>query len=759
MQEWLRGVLYARGYVEVITPHIYKTDVWKISGHYDFYGENMYFFEIDEGDGRVNEYAVKPMNCPGHVLIFDNDVRSYRDLPMRISEFGTVYRHELSGVVHGLMRARGFTQDDAHIFCTAEQVHDEVIGMLDLVDYVMGVFGFEYTAEVSTRPEKSIGEDEDWELATDALIETLEERGIPFEINEGDGAFYGPKIDIKLKDAIGRTWQCSTIQVDFNFPARFDLTYRTAENTEAQPFMLHRTILGSMERFFGILIEHYAGAFPTWLAPVQAVIIPIADRHLEHAETRRASGCEAAGVRVEVYAEQRADARQDRQGAGSRRCRTCSWSATRRSRRDTVGVRERTAGDIGAMGVAEFAEQVLAEKPVGAVRRLVAVGCASDSPTLGGYTPCANRIPLTSGTPPDAGATGPHLAAPSRAAVWSMRTSDGPRVRRDALVACVSRRLPCRGSFVFVRRQGPRAGAGHTEVSCLSAAARNPGSTTASARRECRLIGIDGSQLGIFAMTDAQRIADEQDLDLVEIAPHRRPAGLPDHGLRQVQVRAGAEGEAGAQAPDQGRDQRDQVPAQDRQARLRDQEEARRALPGCGRQGQGHDHVPRSRDGAPGARAEHPRAAGRRARRARDHRDRSPSSRAATCTCSSPRSRRRKPKESAAEDDAEAEAAEDQPAAEPPRSRRTAHMPKMKTHKGTAKRFRVTGTGKIMRGKAFKSHILEKKRPKRKRGFRQETDGRTVRHQGHQEEPRHRLAVRRDRYPLDDPRSDRPCLA
>ena len=304
------------------------------AGHYDFYGENMYFFKIDEGDGKTNEYGVKPMNCPGHVLIFGNDVRSYRDLPMRISEFGTVYRHELSGVVHGLMRARGFTQDDAHIFCTAEQVHDEVIGMLDFVDYVMGVFGFEYTAEVSTRPEKSIGDDADWDIATNALIETLTERGVPFEINEGDGAFYGPKIDIKLKDAIGRTWQCSTIQVDFNFPQRFGLTYRTAENTEAQPFMLHRTILGSMERFFGILIEHYAGAFPTWLAPVQAMLIPISDRHIEHAEAVAKRLIEAGRAR-RGPGRQRADAGQDRQGAAAE---------------GALHARDRRQGDRGRFG-------------------------------------------------------------------------------------------------------------------------------------------------------------------------------------------------------------------------------------------------------------------------------------------------------------------------------------------------------------------------------------------------------------------------
>jgi threonyl-tRNA synthetase len=358
MQDWLRGVLYERGYVEAITPHIYKTDVWKISGHYDFYGENMYFFDIDEGDGKVNQYAVKPMNCPGHVMIFGNSVRSYRDLPMRIFEFGTVYRHELSGVVHGLMRARGFTQDDAHIFCTAEQVHDEVMLMLDLVDHVMReVFGFEYTAEISTRPVgHSIGADDMWELATDSLKKACEARGLAYDINEGDGAFYGPKIDIKLRDAIGRTWQCSTIQVDFNFPERFGLTYRTADNTEAVPFMLHRTILGSMERFFGILIEHYAGAFPAWLAPVQAVLIPIADRHMEHVDsvTKRLA---AAGVRYEVYAEQE-PMRVKIAKAQQQKVPFMLVIGDKEAEADTVSVRERTAGDIGAMTVEEFVAKV-----------------------------------------------------------------------------------------------------------------------------------------------------------------------------------------------------------------------------------------------------------------------------------------------------------------------------------------------------------------------------------------------------------------
>jgi threonyl-tRNA synthetase len=362
LQEWLRGVLYERGYVEAITPHIYKADVWKISGHYDFYRENMYFFEVDEGDGRINEYGVKPMNCPGHVLIYANDVRSYRDLPMRIFEFGTVYRHEMSGVVHGLMRARGFTQDDAHIFCMPEQVHDEVVAMLDLVDYVLkDVFGFEYSAEISTRPEKSIGDDAMWEHATRSLMSACDAHGLPYQINEGDGAFYGPKIDIKLKDAIGRTWQCSTIQVDFNFPSRFGLTYRTAENAEAVPFMLHRTILGSMERFLGILIEHYAGAFPTWLAPVQAVLVPIADRHLPYCETVAAT-LRRAGVRAEVYAENE-PMRIKIVKAQQQKVPYMLVVGDREVEAGTVGVRERSAGDLGAMSVERLLERIDAERP------------------------------------------------------------------------------------------------------------------------------------------------------------------------------------------------------------------------------------------------------------------------------------------------------------------------------------------------------------------------------------------------------------
>lgn len=361
LQDWERREHYARGYEEVITPHLYKADVWKTSGHYDFYREHMYFFEMDEGEGReAAEYGVKPMNCPGHVMIYQDHVHSYRDLPIRLFEMGTVYRHEKSGVVHGLMRARGFTQDDAHIFCRSDQVKDEVAGVLDFVDFVMDVFGFDYSAEVSTRPDKSIGSDELWELATRALTETLDDRGMEYAVNEGDGAFYGPKIDIQLKDAIGRMWQCSTIQVDFNFPERFELGFRTADNSVERPFMLHRVILGSMERFFGILIEHYAGAFPVWLSPVQIVLLPIADRHNEYIEAVRAK-LEKADVRVEVDGDQE-PIRVKIAKAQQQKVPYMLVCGDREIEEDVVSVRERTQGDLGRMRVMDFVEMVLSQE-------------------------------------------------------------------------------------------------------------------------------------------------------------------------------------------------------------------------------------------------------------------------------------------------------------------------------------------------------------------------------------------------------------
>ena len=359
MQEWLRRDLYERGYEEVITPHIYNADVWKTSGHYGFYKENMYFFEINEGDDenpRMSEYGVKPMNCPGHVMLYKNELHSYRDLPLRYFEFGTVYRHEMSGVVHGLLRARGFTQDDAHVFCTRDQVVDEVVAILDLVDHIMTTFGFEYSAEISTRPEKSIGTDDMWEHATNSLKEACARHGLDYEINEGDGAFYGPKIDIKVKDAIGRTWQCSTVQVDFNMPERFELTYRTEDNTEERPWMLHRAIFGSIERFLGILIEHYAGALPLWLAPVQVAVLPLADRHND-AAAALAARLKAAGGRVEVYG-QNEPMRVKIAKAQSQKIPYMVVLGDKEVENGTVSVRDRHEGDLGAWPAEQLVEKI-----------------------------------------------------------------------------------------------------------------------------------------------------------------------------------------------------------------------------------------------------------------------------------------------------------------------------------------------------------------------------------------------------------------
>ncbi len=268
-----------RGYELVRGPQILKTELWKRSGHFENYRENMYFTEIDK-----QSYGIKPMNCLSHMLIYSSRLRSYRDLPKRYFELGTVHRHERSGVLSGLFRVREFTQDDAHIICRPDQLNEEIKGVLDFVKEVMGIFQFEYDLEISTRPEKSIGSDEDWELATQALVKAMEDERLAYEINEGDGAFYGPKIDVKLKDALGRKWQCATIQCDFTLPEKFNLTYIGKDSEKHRPVMIHRVILGAIERFIGVLIEHFAGAFPTWLAPVQAVVLTVTDRNIPHAE-------------------------------------------------------------------------------------------------------------------------------------------------------------------------------------------------------------------------------------------------------------------------------------------------------------------------------------------------------------------------------------------------------------------------------------------------------------------------------------------
>lgn len=279
LERMLFKVHRLRGYEPVRGPELLKSEVWKISGHYENYGENMYFTEIDGV-----EYGIKPMNCLGHIKVYQSDIRSYRDLPLKFFEYGVVHRHEKSGVLHGLFRVREFTQDDAHIFCTPEQIKSNVLEILDFVDNIMKIFDFEYEMEISTKPDKAIGSDEIWQKATDALKEALDENNLSYGIDEGGGAFYGPKIDIKITDALKRKWQCGTIQVDFNLPERFDLHYIDANNQKQRPVMLHRAILGSFERFIGILTEHTAGEFPFFIAPTQVIIIPISSSHEEYAK-------------------------------------------------------------------------------------------------------------------------------------------------------------------------------------------------------------------------------------------------------------------------------------------------------------------------------------------------------------------------------------------------------------------------------------------------------------------------------------------
>ncbi len=294
LEDFERREHLKRGYDFVYGPHILKLDMWKKSGHFENYRENMYFTKIDEV-----EYGIKPMNCLSHIMVYKSQIRSYRDLPLRYFELGTVSRHEKSGVLHGLMRVREFTQDDAHIFLRPDQLHQEILGIIRFVQDVMKIFGFQFEMEISTRPAKSIGSDEDWERAEAALKEVLDSERLPYDLNEGDGAFYGPKIDIKLKDAIGRKWQCATIQCDFALPERFDLHYMDSDGKRKRPVMLHRVILGAIERFLGVLIEHYGGKFPVWLAPVQVVIMNITDEQEPYVRKIRDAMVDA-GIRVEV---------------------------------------------------------------------------------------------------------------------------------------------------------------------------------------------------------------------------------------------------------------------------------------------------------------------------------------------------------------------------------------------------------------------------------------------------------------------------
>lgn len=308
LEAMLKKKLRRAGYDFVFTPHLAKRDLWDISGHTSHYLENMFHMEI-EGQ----EYLLKPMNCPMHTMIFKSNLHSYRELPMRIAELGTVYRYEKSGVMHGLNRVRGFTQDDAHIFCRPDQIREEILACIKLIEDIFKLFGMSFDqVELSTRPEKYVGELDNWNDAEAALKDALNDSGLDYEINEGDGAFYGPKIDFKIKDALGRSWQCSTVQLDFNLPHRFELKYKDSDGSDKQPIMIHRAIFGSMERFAGILIEHYAGAFPVWLAPVQATVLTIADRHSEYAN-KIADALEQADIRVSV------DTSSDKIGAKIRR--------------------------------------------------------------------------------------------------------------------------------------------------------------------------------------------------------------------------------------------------------------------------------------------------------------------------------------------------------------------------------------------------------------------------------------------------------
>lgn len=340
IEDFLRKENIKRGYELVYIPHIAKVDLWNTSGHTNYYRENMYFMQIDEQD-----YVIKPMNCPGHILIYKRKLRSYRDLPIRYFELGTVYRYEKSGVLHGLLRVRGFTQDDAHIFCRLDQLEEEVLSVLEFVDYVMRVFKFEYEVSLSTRPEKFAGTIENWDKATAILQQALQDRNIPFQVDPGAGVFYGPKIDIKLKDAIGRLWQGPTIQVDFNLPERFSLSYIAEDGTKKAPVMIHRAVLGSIERFFGALIEHFAGAFPTWLAPIQVMVMPIADRHNEYAE-------EIAKKLKEKEIRGETDLRREKIGAKIRDAQMQKIPymlilGDKEAKENMVTVRHRTKGDLG----------------------------------------------------------------------------------------------------------------------------------------------------------------------------------------------------------------------------------------------------------------------------------------------------------------------------------------------------------------------------------------------------------------------------
>lgn len=352
--DYWRKLHREKGYVEVSTPIILSRHLWENSGHWDHYKNNMYTTVIDEED-----YAVKPMNCPGGMLVYKSEPRSYKDLPIRMGELGLVHRHEKSGQLHGLMRVRCFTQDDAHIFMTPEQIRDEIKGVAQLIDEVYSLFGFKYHVELSTRPEDSMGSDEDWEMATEGLRGALDDMGLDYIVNEGDGAFYGPKIDFHLEDSIGRTWQCGTIQLDMQMPQRFDLEYTGADGEKHRPIMIHRVAFGSIERFIGILIEHFAGAFPTWLAPVQVKVLPISDKHMDYAQ-KVYEALEAAGIRSEI------DTRAEKIGYKIREAQVNKIPymlvvGGKEEETGKVSVRSRFAGDEGQKDLAAFIEDIQKE--------------------------------------------------------------------------------------------------------------------------------------------------------------------------------------------------------------------------------------------------------------------------------------------------------------------------------------------------------------------------------------------------------------
>ena len=349
VEQYWRDLHIQHNYQPVYSPHIGRSNLWETSGHLGFYNENMYApMEIDE-----QQYYLKPMNCPFHIMVYKSSLRSYRELPLKLSELGTVYRYERSGVLHGLMRVRGFTQDDAHIFCMPDQIEEEIGKVLDLTFELLEAFGFNnYTIALSTRPEKYVGEIDMWDHATDSLRKAIESRSLQYTIDEGGGAFYGPKIDLNIQDALDRDWQCTTIQFDFNLPERFNLVFQNDSGERAQPYMIHRAILGSIERFIGILIEHYSGAFPVWLAPVQGVIIPISDRHLDYAASVQ-KALSTSGLRIEV------DSRRDRMNAKIRDAQMQKVPymivvGDSEEEADSVSVRLRDGTNLGAISVSEF---------------------------------------------------------------------------------------------------------------------------------------------------------------------------------------------------------------------------------------------------------------------------------------------------------------------------------------------------------------------------------------------------------------------